>query len=272
MNKITGVKYFIIVFLLSWIACKTPEEVTKVKLEHYSTKELLDFIDQNTFDFNSLSAKAEIDVVDEKTTSFKVHVRIQKDSAIWVSITPLLGIEMARALITQDSIIFMNRVKSEYFKGDFSYINKTFNVDLDYDMLQALLVGNSIDFEKNEKVRTSIDRKKDLYFIGTEKKRKIKKDLKKDKEKIKEQTQIIWLSPENMKIAELLLHDPERDQSLHSTFSEYQPIDEQLFPHKLQFNIEAKRNLTINVNYNKVTLNKELSFSFKIPSKYEQVQ
>ncbi len=215
-------------------------------------------------------------MVDEKTTSFKVHIRIQKDSAIWVSITPLLGIEMARALITQDSIIFMNRVKSEYFKGDFSYINKTFNVDLDYDMLQALLVGNSIDFEKNEKVRTSIDRKKDLYFIGTEKKRKIKKDLKKDlkkdKEKIKEQTQIIWLSPENMKIAELLLHDPERDQSLHSTFSDYQAIDEQLFPHKLQFNIEAKRNLTINVNYNKVTLNKELSFSFKIPSKYEQVQ
>ncbi len=41
MNKITGVKYFIIVFLLSWFACKTPEEITKVKLEHYLQKQKL---------------------------------------------------------------------------------------------------------------------------------------------------------------------------------------------------------------------------------------
>lgn len=272
MNSSYLVKYFIFFFIITLFACKTTEELIKPKIEHRSTKELIDLLDSNEFNFTTLSAKAQIEYIDEKSTSFKVHLRIQKDSAIWVSITPLLGIEMARVLITQDSVVFMNRVKSEYFKGDFEYINKMFNVDLDYETLQTLLIGNSLEFEKNEKVRTSLDRKKNLYYIGTEKKRKVKKDLRKDKEKLKEQTQIIWLSPENMKIVELLVRDPERDQSLDVYFTEHKLIDNQLFPYHLQFNIQAKKNLTLNVDYNKVSLDKDLSFSFKIPSKYEQVQ
>ena len=46
----------------------------------------------------------------------------------------------------------------------------------------------------------------------------------------------------------------------------------QLFPHKLAFDILSKRVLKINVDYSKITLDKEQSYSFKIPSKYEQIQ
>jgi len=273
MNKIYKAKYFI-VFLITVIvySCKPSEDVTKVKVPHHSTKELLDSLDHNELRFKTLSAKAQIEYINEKTTSFKVHLRIQKDSAIWVSITPLFGIEMARVLITQDSVIFMDRVHSEYFKGDFGYINKMFNVELDFEMLQALLIGNSLEFEKNGKIRTSIDRKKDFYYIGTQKKRKVKKDLKKDKEKLKEQSQIIWLAPHNFKIVELFITDPEKNQSLRGLFSEHKMIQEQLFPYHLQFNIHSKKNLQLNVDYGKVSLNKAVSFSFKIPSKYDQIQ
>ena len=272
MNRFLQAKYFILFLLISFYACKQHEEVSKEKLEHFSAKELVENLDKNEFQFKSISTKAEIEFVDEKSTSFKAHLRVQKDSVIWISITPLFGIEMARVMITQDSVMLMNRVKSEYFKGDFAYINKMFNVELDFEMLQALLVGNSIEFEKNNKIRTAIDRKNRRYFIGTEKKRKVKKDLKKEKEKIKEQSQIIWLAPNTYKIVELLIMDPNKDQSLTSKFSNHEELNNQLFPYKLQFNIKAKKELAINVKYNKVTLDKELTFSFKIPSKYEQIQ
>ena len=272
--------------LFLFFSCKAPKEVIKekVKLEHFSTKELLEKLELNEFEFETLSTKADITFIDEKETSFKANLRIRKDSAIWMSITPALGIEMARVLITKDSVLFMDRIHNKYFVGDFAFINKTFDVDMDYSMLEALLVGNSMEFEKNEKIRTSIDRKKDFYFIGTERKRKVKRDikkeLKKDKEVIKNQSQILWVYPETFKIAELMLIDPEKNQSLNGLFTNHKTVtnsndtlvQEQFFPFNLSFNIESKKNLKIEVEYNKVTLNKELNLSFKIPEKYEQIQ
>ena len=272
--------------LFLFFSCKAPKEVIKekVKLEHFSTKELLEKLELNEFEFETLSTKADITFTDEKETSFKANLRIRKDSAIWMSITPALGIEMARVLITKDSVLFMDRIHNKYFVGDFAFINKTFDVDMDYSMLEALLVGNSLEFEKDEKIRTSIDRKKDFYFIGTERKRKVKRDikkeLKKDKEVIKNQSQILWVYPETFKIAELLLIDPEKNQSLNGLFTNHKTVTnaedslvtEQFFPFNLSFNIESKKNLKIEVEYNKVTLNKELNLSFKIPEKYEQIQ
>ena len=281
-----GAGFLTSVFLLFLFSCKAPKEVVKekVKLAHLSTKELLEKLEVNEFKFETLSTKADITFIDEKETSFKANLRIRKDSAIWMSITPALGIEMARVLITKDSLMFMDRIHNKYFVGDFAFINKKFDVDMDYNMLEALLVGNSIEFEKDEKIRTSIDRKKDFYFIGTERKRKvkrdIKKDLKKDKEVIKNQSQILWIYPETYKIAELLLIDPDKNQSLSGSFTNHKPltnsedslVTEQIFPFNLSFSIESKKNLKIDVEYNKVTLNKELNLSFKIPEKYEQVQ
>lgn len=268
------------IFLLFFYSCKAPKEVEKIKLEHHTTKELLEHLETNELKFESLSTKADITYTDDKSTSFKANLRIRKDSAIWLSITPALGIEMARVLITTDSVLFMDRIHNKYFAGDFAFINKMFDVDLDYSMLEALLVGNSIDFEKNEKIRTSIDRKKDYYYIGTEKKRKVKKDIKKEKEVIKNQSQILWVYPETFKIAELLLFDPEKDQSLTGVFSNHKSVSNgeesieqnQLFPFNLNFVVESKKNLKIDVEYGKVTLNKELNLSFKIPEKYEQIQ
>ena len=296
--------------LFLFISCKAPKEVNKekVKYEHFSTKELLEKLDINEFKFESLSAKANITFTDEKETSFKANLRIKKDSAIWISITPALGIEMARVLITKDSLLFMDRIHNKYFVGDFAYLNKMFDVDMDYNMLEALLVGNSIEFEKDEKIKTAIDRQKDLYFVGTERKRKVKRDIKKeikkDKEIIKTQTQILWVYPETFKIAELMLIDPEKNQSLKGLFTNQKPVGnyivednledtltenvgdtseikttppqplvkEQLFPFNLSFIVESKKNLKIDVEYSKITLNKELNLSFKIPEKYEQIQ
>ncbi len=269
--------YLLVFVLLSlFSSCKTPKETIKVKLQHYSTKELIEKLDQNEVKFETFSTKADINYFDEKETSFKSTLRIRKDSAIWISITPALGIEMARVLITKDSVMFMDRIHNKYFKGDFAFINKQLSVELDYNMVEALLIGNSIEFEKNEKIRTSIDRQKDLYFIGTERKRKVKRDIKKeikkDKDVIKNESQILWVYPETFKIEELLLSNPEKEQSLLAKFSNHKLIDEQLIPFNLSFNMESKKNVKIEVEYGKITLNKELTFSFKIPEKYEQIK
>lgn len=274
MSKIRLVYWCSLIIIgVFFYSCKVQEkENVKIKIKPRSTKYLVNKLIENEFKFDGVSAKASVTFDDGKKTSFKVHLRIKQDSAIWISITPLLGIEFARVLITQDSVKLINRSSSEYFVGDFDYINKLFNSDLDYQMIEALLIGNSLDFEMNDKVFSAVDRQKDLYFLSTEKKRKVKKEIRKDKDKIKNQVQALWLDPVNFKINNLLLSSPHNARSLSGAYSNYKAIDTQLIPYELRFKLESASTVLIDVNYTKFSLDNSLSFPFNIPSKYEQIK
>lgn len=275
MNK-AKLGYLIALFsflAITSFSCKLQEkENIKVKVKSRPTKFLVKQLIENEFEFTTISAKAAVTVEDGKKTSFKAHLRIQKDSVIWMSITPLLGIEVARVIITQDTVKLLNRAKSEYFIGDFDYINKLFGADLDYQMLEALLIGNSLDFEMDDKIRSSVDRRKNLYYLSTVKKRKIKKEIRKDKDKIKEQAQALWLDPETFKIKELLLSSIHNENTLTGKYSNYKAVNEELLPYTLNFTLQSKDSIMIEVDYTKFNEGKSLSFPFKIPSKYEQIK
>lgn len=276
MNKY--LQHFLLLFVfIVLFSCKVqqkPTEVEKVNFDNYNDKELLDSLAKHELMFDVLTAKATIKYTAEKENSFKTHFRIKKDSAIWMSITPLLGIEMARILITKDTLKFINRLDKEYFIGSFDYVNHKFGVDLDYQMLEAILVGNSMDFEQDErKINSSIDRKKDAYFISTARKRKIRKEIKKEKNKLKEITQALWLSPKNFKVIQLMLTTPKTDQSIVANYSNHQALGNQLFPNKINVVINSEKKIYIDVDFTKVEMGADdLSFSFKIPSKYERIE
>ena len=277
MNKSKRLVFVSLLVLTSLFACKSRQKTVSTdfgRIKHISDKNLIDSLERNEFQFNVLSAKASVKVIDDKETSFKAHIRVKKDSAIWVSITPLLGIEMARVLITKDSVMFLNRIDKQYFVGTFDYINNKFGTDLDYQMLEAVIVGNSIEFEKEEKeIIANIDKKKHAYYISTEKKRKVRKDLKKDKNKLKELTQAIWLSPETFKIIELVISTPKSDHSLVSKYSDFMELENNSFPQKIDVTLISEKTVTILIDYLKVSTEKEdISFIFKIPAKYEPVQ
>src|SRR5690554_5290997 len=160
--------------LFAFSACKKQKDVLRKGIDSKSTEYLIQQVKKNEVNFNSISTKADFKVITkDKTQSFKANIRIQKDSAIWISITPLLGIEVARVLITQDSVKVINRLTKEYFIGDFSYLHKRFNIDLEYEVIQAILVGNSIPFETGEGTRFTKD--KSDYYLGNMKKRKARK-------------------------------------------------------------------------------------------------
>ncbi len=277
MNKSNRLVYIFLLVLISLFACKSRQKTVTTdfgRIKHISDKNLIDSLEKNEFQFNVLSAKASVKFIDDKETSFKAHIRVKKDSAIWVSITPLLGIEMARVLITKDSVMFLNRIDKQYFVGTFDYINNKFGTNLDYQMLEAVIVGNSIEFEKEEKdIIANVDKKKHAYYISTEKKRKVRKDLKKDKNKLKELTQAIWLSPETFKIIELVLSTPKSDHSLVSKYSDFMELENNSFPQKIDVTLISEKTVNILIDYSKVSIEKEdISFIFKIPAKYEPVQ
>ena len=275
MNKSKVVYWLFIIFIGSLtFSCKVQEKNNvKLKIKTRSPNFLVKKLKSNEFQFETISAKAVVSVIDsaDKKKSFKTHIRIRKDSVIWMSITSF-SIEAARVTITKDSVKFINRLNKEYFIGDFSYINRVFGTDLDYQMMEALLIGNSLDFDVNERVNSRVDRKKELYYLGTVKKRKVKKELKKEKVKIKGEGLVLWLDPISFKVRELLLTSPGNHRSLAGAYSDYKEVEEQLIPFELRFLLKATRSNTLEIKYSKFSSGKSLAYPFKISSKYVQIQ
>jgi hypothetical protein len=93
--------------------------------------------------FNYLVIKSKINFKTQGTSNnFTANIRIKKDSLIWLSITPGMGIEVVRAIITPDSVKIINRLDNKYDAYSISYIKQTLGVEMDYYNLQNLIVGD----------------------------------------------------------------------------------------------------------------------------------
>jgi len=260
----------LLVIVLS--ACKLQQKAKKKDLKVNKTEYLLQKLDRNKFQFEHLSLKAGVQLYQNgKKTPFKANIRIRKDSLIWVSITPALGIEVARIMITRDSVKVMNRIDRNYFIGDYEYINKRFNLELEFSTIQAILIGNAIDFEHDEKVTLSIDKEK--YYLGNLKKRKVKKaDEKPERiEKQKEEVISLWVDQNTFKVSNFIFSDLTANRFLTGRYSEFILVDNQSLPSELKFDFQSEKPAKVNLQYSKVSLEGPLKFSFNISPKYEQV-
>lgn len=265
---------FFALLMLVASSCKTrkalPAEPQACNIPSRTAEALSDSLRKNQLDFKTLSAKfdAEVSINGDKT-SFNVNMRMSKDSMIWMSISPALGIEVARALVTKDTVMFMNRLNNTYFKGDFAYISKLLQADLDFEMLQSLMVGNNVDFyDEPEKLRVSVRDCK--YLLSTVRRRKLRRVIDRNKE-LRDPVQTIWLEPSTFKITRLLFNEFNTNRTFDATFEKLEKVESYTFPHYMRFDIKAEKNVLITLEYDKVTLNKDVSYPFSIPEKYERL-
>lgn len=251
-----------------------PPAATESRTDFKSSKILSEHLMENEFNYTWLTSKFNAEaIVDGKSTSFNVNVRAKKDSALWMSISPALGIEVARLLATQDSVKFIDRLHSTYFKGDYNYISQLLHTELDFDMLQSLLLGNSIEFyREDEKLKSMIDNKR--YLLSTVRKRKLRKVMRDNEDlKIKKDLiQSIWLEPETYKISRIYIEDFNTNRTFDANYSNFQTVDSMTVPFNLLFDIKAEKNMNIKIEYSKINRNTVQTFPFSIPSKYDPIR
>jgi uncharacterized protein DUF4292 len=243
----------IILLLFFANSCKPAKEKTgNIKLMR--TKELVKNVIEHEAKFNTFSGKAKLKIIDKKSkTSFKGEIRMEKDKAIWMSITPLFGLEVARVLITPDSIKILDRIHNEYLVKPFSYIQSTYKIPAQFGDLQSLLSGWLIN--RNHK--------------------QLKSDLIQDRYVLTGKNNVMstetFIIPDGYKIVEMNLVQSDANNSLKAIFEDYKPIEDQMFSLSRYIHIDSEDSLDIYINFSRLKMNKALSFSFIIPSKYEEI-
>ncbi len=79
---------------------------------------------------------------DGQRFSARVHVRILRDSIIWVQIQKL-GFEVGRMLVTPDSAFFINRFERSYSRYGTDEFLREYNVPADFEMFSKVFTAGA---------------------------------------------------------------------------------------------------------------------------------
>jgi hypothetical protein len=270
------VNIFLISLLVSASSCRAKKTITKAPVNDTtgiigtgisSSDSLSRAIQIADAPIQWFGAKVSVDSdINNQTNSFSANLRIKKDSAIWISISPALGIEVARALITPDSLKFINRINGTYFKGDFKYLNELLQIEVNFKMIQAILLGNAYLHYAIEQYIS--DRENSELVLSTFKKRRIRRDI--DVEIPQILTQEVWFSSIQNKIVRMEMQDYRPVRKFTVNYLQFEKVDDLSMPNKLIITAQADKNVKIDLEYSRMTINKELNLPFNIPDNYVQ--
>ena len=252
-------------------SCASRRSIIKKPIKAEGPEYLFEKLLEKELKFNTFSGKFKADYLyGKKKTEFKGQIRMEKDSIIWLSFSPALGIEVARLVITNDSIKFLNRLEKTYFIGDYEFVNKFLETNIDFDILQSFIIGNDFQFYEKTKFRASIDAGE--YRLNTLERIKLKKYVKANEYNPKVYIQTIWLNADNFKISRINIKEIKKEnKKLHAFYSDFKEIEKQLFPYSIKYELTAEERIDLILDYTKIELNKELKFQFKIPRKYQRI-
>ncbi len=244
----------------------------RCRLDFKSAKTLTKNIRENEFKFEWVNAKANVEtLIDEKEESFDIRVKIRRDSAMLITIQYVLGLEVAKVLITRDSVKFVNYIQKNYFKGDFNYINELLNADLDFDVIQAVLFGNSAEFHDDEaRLKPMADRKNCHYLLSTVRKRKLRR-IQTGTTEMREALQSLTLHPESFKIIRNEFVDPITNRMFIANYSNFTQKDSVYAPYHVDIDIVAQKKASVKIDYVRIEKNSVQKLNLNIPAKYDAI-
>lgn len=206
-------------------------------------------------DFNTISirAKANLEIEGEEN-NVTMSIRMVKDKTIWISVTAVAGLEIARALITPDSLKILNRVENTYTQKPFSYVYEFANKQLNFNSLQSIFVGNAMpEFLNDKSLVTMSD--KSAVLSGT-------------------LGSLIYSLSVNdkLRISETSLKDDDEKQSFQVVYKDFTVISGQAIPQSVNLKSTAEdKNVAIDLKYNRVNVNVSVDLPFNVPQRFKVI-
>jgi outer membrane biogenesis lipoprotein LolB len=219
-------------------------------------KQTFNSIEQQKINFTTFSAKIDVDYrgTDDKKYDVNAHLRMYKDSVIWISVTAILGIEGMRVLITKDSVKLLNKQDKVYTARSVSYLQEVSALPLDLHSLQDLLIGNPVFIDSGNIVSYSnAGGFISLLSIG---------DFFKNLLTLTETEKLLQSS-------KLDDTDAQRNRTCHLSYEEYENKKGVNFSSKRFISVVENKKLEIRLHFRQYEFNETLSFPFNIPKNYK---
>lgn len=249
---------FASIFLVSCKTIKRPAPVTFTEIPDYN------LIEDNAFSFQTFDARLSVDAnLNGQRHTVTASLRMKKDEKIWVSVSPFLGIELFRVLITPDSVVAINRLENIYHASDISYLNELFKTQVDFEMLQAILTGNDFENYSYENVTVSKDNMPHVTFKST-------RDASGNKNASFKHN--LWFDTQQMKISRHFITDEKESYIFDINYAAFKEVDEHVLPHEVNMSINSGTDsIVLGITFSRVNINRDLSFPLRIPDNYKKM-
>lgn len=252
--------FFAALTFSAFMGCKTSQMATMPSgLPRITTAALLDSVRMNSPE--TIAAKLSVNHSTEKgTQSFGARIRAKRDSVIWLSITPALGIEVVRVVITPDSIKMLNRMDQKYFVESFEKTNELLKLEINFQVLQSVLTGDFVSlYAEDLYFLTPLV---DLYTLEADSNRVNRSEYPL---KLKQYTEV---DPSIWRVTRSVLNNPARGEQILAEYNDFQQLETIVFPTTMRFRTQGKENIAVDVNWSKIEEKTTLRFPFSIPNKY----
>ena len=131
---------------------------------------------------------------------------------IWL--TAPLG--LVRAKITNDQVQFYNKIDKTYYEGDYAFFSKYLGVEVNYDMLQALILANFMKETNLSKMELSFTNK--AYSLKSQNTAFFEL--------------IYLLNPSHFKLSQQKILDHFNNRTLSVSYASFQKINSSVIPEK----------------------------------------
>jgi hypothetical protein len=232
------------------------EDAAAVAAATAFNKNMLSSIRSNNIAFKTFSAKLKVDFESDSKgmSGITTVIRMQKDSIIWISASlPVIG-EVARAVITPDSLRAIDKFHKKQFLRDLKNADDVLNIPFDFKTLQDLIVGNPVFL--TDSIYQVVKTPSVISFSC-------------DSEMF---TSLFNVFADDyvLQQSKVMDKDSTRKRSCELTYGEYKAQDGHKFATRRRIFVEEKHITKINMDFNKVDFDQTLSFPFSIPPGYSK--
>ena len=245
------------VCLIFMIGCKSTKTISSGEANlNLSAKQLIKENAKQTPKFKTLSARVKLNIFQaEKENGYTINLRMEKDKKILLTSTP---ISVIKALITPEKVSFYNKLDNTFFEGDYKYLSDLLGIDLDFQKVQNLLLGEALFSLKDNAYNLSVD---DKSYILQPKNQKALFEL------------FYLINPSHFKISSQQISQPQEQRHLQIDYLAYQEVERQILPQQIKvIAVEATEEMILEMEYKAVSLDEKLRFPFKIPSGFDEIK
>lgn len=254
MNKVKSFSKLLALVLISASLLQSCSKKISVFSRSTAAKNLK--IEGLKFDYLTIKSKVTFKEP-HKTTNATALIRMKKDSVIWFNLTGALGVQGVRGIVTQDSVKILNKVEKKYFAYDFKQVSKEFDFQIDFDLIQAILVGDMPKpLTDKSNVRTNskrfiVKQNMENYYITN------------------------YIGRENLKLEEVNVTEKDTDNSLKLLYKNFRSLGDQGIPYSIfaaliHHNEFGELETQLTIDHVRVeTSDKPIKFPFTVPKKYE---
>lgn len=245
------ISVFLLIFIL--ISCKTKQAIAPLADESLSVKRVVENYNQKQLNFKTLHIKGNTKY---GILNPSIDLRIKKDEVILASIRVPIAGTIIKAKVTPEEVSYYNNLENEYFEGDFDFLSNWLGTQLDFQKLQNLLLGKTLDNPERENLQFAIE--KNLYKLYSD-----RKNLSK----------AYYFESETFNLKKQFVEQKQQNRSASIEYGNYKSVEGNLLPFVILIkSLNDNSSNEFKVDFKTIEVNTKISFPYQIPDGYKEIQ